>query len=352
MRILVLTPYFYPHIGGNERYIEELYSELMRQNPEFQVDIITYNTEGAKKIEKHNGFNVYRVGCLEILPHQFVLPNYLELFFLLKSLKNRKYTHVNAHARFFDVAWWGWLVARYFGAKSILTDHCASHPRHNNLIVQTLAKIVDLVAMPLLYKLYEKITVVSQATKDFWIKQVKKTEKIVVIPNSVKETLLTNKKDNKHKFSVRFIGRNVATKGANIFDEAVKNLQYKYPEIVFERVSDLAHHEAMLLLQGTDILVHPSIHHEGLPTIILEAGLAKCSVIASDAGGTKELIKDGSSGLLVEPTAQKVALGIEKLIKDGAKAKQMANGLEQRIKRNYLWKETAKKYSKLLFSLF
>ncbi len=348
MKILVLSPYFYPHIGGSERYIEELYGELVKQNPEVEVDVLTYNTENAEKLERYKNFNIYRVGCWEILPNQFVLPNYFELISLLKQLKKKNYSHVNAHTRFFDTAWWGWLAAKFFGAKSILTDHCASHPQHKNFIVRMVAKIVDRLAMPLLYKAYQQITVVSQATKDFWVKSVNQSKKIIVIPNSVDDSLLAKKQVSDHKTSVRFVGRNVATKGAGIFDEVIKELKPKYPKVVFERISGLSHDRVMRLLQQTNILVHPSIHHEGLPTIILEAGLAECAVVATNVGGTKELIKNGRSGILVEPSIAEVKFAVEKLLNEPSKAEKMGEELKQKVLKDYMWAKTADKYNKLL----
>ncbi len=351
MKILVLTPYFHPHLGGSERYIEELYGELMRQNKNVNVDVLTYNTNQSSKLERYRGFNIYRVGCWEILPGQFALPNYLELYQLLKKLKANQYDLVNAHTRFFDTAWWGFLAAKYLGAKSILTDHCASHPQHKNAVVKLIAKLIDLLLMPLLSKVYDQITVVSQATKDFWIKQIGNAGKIAVITNSVSESLLIDKKPKNSKISVRFIGRNIAAKGASFFDQVAKELKPLYKEVVFERVGGVSHQRVMDLLQQTTIFVHPSTHHEGLPTILLEAGLASCAVVATNVGGTREIIKDGVSGLLVEPTDESVKAGIESLLRNQDKAKMMSSKLKERILGKYLWKQTAKKYERLLVSL-
>lgn len=348
MKILVLTPYFYPHIGGSERYIEELYSELVKQNPEIEVDVLTYNTNGSKKSERHKNFNIYRVGCWEILPNQFALPNYFELIALLRQLKKKNYSYVNAHTRFFDTAWWGWLVAKFFGAKSVLTDHCASHPQHGSFIVRTIAKLIDSLAMSFLYKVYEQITVVSQATRDFWIEHVGQIKNIVVIPNSVNDSLAAVEGISGDEISVRFVGRNVAAKGAGIFDEVAKELKNKYPKVIFESINGLSHDEVMRLLQQTTILVHPSIHHEGLPTVILEAGLSGCAIIATDVGGTRELIKNEEFGFLVKPSVLEVKASVEKLLNKPSKAEEMGEKLRREVLKDYTWAKTAKKYNELL----
>jgi glycosyltransferase involved in cell wall biosynthesis len=57
------------------------------------------------------------------------------------------------------------------------------------------------------------------------------------------------------------------------------------------------------ILKGTDIFVNPS-YSEGLPTSVLEACAAGCAVVATDVGGTDEIILDGSTGFLVKPGDQ------------------------------------------------
>jgi glycosyltransferase involved in cell wall biosynthesis len=54
------------------------------------------------------------------------------------------------------------------------------------------------------------------------------------------------------------------------------------------------------ILKSTDIFVNPS-YSEGLPTSVLEACAAGCAVVATDVGGTDEIILDGSTGFLVKP---------------------------------------------------
>lgn len=54
------------------------------------------------------------------------------------------------------------------------------------------------------------------------------------------------------------------------------------------------------ILKSTDIFVNPS-YSEGLPTSVLEACAAGCAVVATDVGGTNEIILDGSTGFLVKP---------------------------------------------------
>ncbi len=51
------------------------------------------------------------------------------------------------------------------------------------------------------------------------------------------------------------------------------------------------------VFQGIDVLVLPS-RKEGLGTVLLEAALAKCSIVASDVGGIGEIVKHRQTGFL------------------------------------------------------
>jgi glycosyltransferase involved in cell wall biosynthesis len=75
------------------------------------------------------------------------------------------------------------------------------------------------------------------------------------------------------------------------------------------------------------VLVVPSVRDEGMPNVIMEAMSRGLPVIATRNAGTPDLIKDGETGLLVEPgDARAIARAIGRLAADG--------GLEQRIADN------------------
>jgi glycosyltransferase involved in cell wall biosynthesis len=71
--------------------------------------------------------------------------------------------------------------------------------------------------------------------------------------------------------------------------------------------------DATRLLPAFDIAAHASLA-EGLPNAVLEAAAAGLPIVATAAGGTGEIIRDGETGLLA-PTgdAAALALGIARL---------------------------------------
>ena len=56
--------------------------------------------------------------------------------------------------------------------------------------------------------------------------------------------------------------------------------------------------DALALIRASDVVVNPS-YTEGLPTSVLEAALLGRAVLASDVGGTPEVVCDRESALLV-----------------------------------------------------
>jgi len=69
-----------------------------------------------------------------------------------------------------------------------------------------------------------------------------------------------------------------------------------------------------------DVFVLPSLH-EGIPMVLLEAFALSRPVVASRVGGIPEVVSDGFSGVLVNPTnADELATAIRSLIEDPSRA--------------------------------
>lgn len=100
-----------------------------------------------------------------------------------------------------------------------------------------------------------------------------------------------------------------------------------------------------------DIVVSAS-EAEGLPNAVLEAAAAGCAIAASDAGGTPEIVGDGTTGLLV-PVGDDVALGraLARLAGDADLRSRLGSAARQRAAQEFsverLVRETADLYRDL-----
>jgi len=83
----------------------------------------------------------------------------------------------------------------------------------------------------------------------------------------------------------------------------------------------------------TDVLVLPSIWHENQPVSITEAMASGCPVIASDMGGSRELIVDGVTGYLFKAgDAAQLAECISRFIDDPSLLERMGREGQQRMR--------------------
>ena len=59
-------------------------------------------------------------------------------------------------------------------------------------------------------------------------------------------------------------------------------------------------HDVAELLRGTDVFVFPSLWAgEGMPGVLIEAGLSGVPVVATATGGVRSIVVDGDTGLVV-----------------------------------------------------
>lgn len=376
MRILLITPYFYPHIGGSQQYALELHRHLMMRDKSVKVDVICYNTEKIESKSKYKGMTIYRIPCWDILNGQFAIPNYLELRKLIRKLKNLyQYNIVNSHSRFFDNSWWAPVVAKYLGAKSILTDHASSSPVHNSRLITIISNIVEKLMTNITIRFYDAVTVSNKATmqyiKTFGVKNPiliyggvdtkifnpKKRKNVRKIP---KLDRIFTKKD----IIITFLGRMIYTKGPQIVYNAAKEIIKKYDNVYFifagegnmlAKLNDFPNNKILFtgplnqleianLLPNSDILANPSFHFEGFPNVLLEAGASGCAVIATDRGGTCEVISDEKTGIIIGPSVLQLRNALMKLIDDENLRKRLSTALRKKIYEEFNWVNIAREY--------
>ena len=91
--------------------------------------------------------------------------------------------------------------------------------------------------------------------------------------------------------------------------------------------------DIQLLMTAADILVHTPVEPEPLGRVLLEAGIQKTVVIASNTGGIPEIIIDGQTGILVSPgQPQALADAVLRVLADPLLAKRLRVAAEERSK--------------------
>jgi glycosyltransferase involved in cell wall biosynthesis len=88
-------------------------------------------------------------------------------------------------------------------------------------------------------------------------------------------------------------------------------------------------------LRAYDIFVLPSVK-EGLPYVLMEAGLAGLASVGSRIPGIVNIVADGISGLLVAPkNHHALAAALQKLIDDEALRRRLGDALKARVEQEF-----------------
>lgn len=104
------------------------------------------------------------------------------------------------------------------------------------------------------------------------------------------------------------------------------------------------------LLRQADMLVSSSLW-EGFPTVLLEAMAARLPVVATDVSGSRELVRDGETGLLVPPADPgALAKAMARLLRDPDAARMLAQRAASGVER-YTIERTAAGYDRLYAEL-
>lgn len=390
MRILIISPFFYPHVGGSQRYMEELYASLLRTYTNVKVDVLTYNTSHAPKRESYKKMTIHRIDCFQILPGQFAVPNPLQLIMELLSLAQYPYDVIHANTRFFESSWWAWGYAKMIGAKSVLTDHVASHPRHHVPFITLMARYVDRIVSPIILRQYDLVTATNNKTLQF-LRHTLHCSTAVLLYGGIDTTYFKPSKRirraiphirqlfRKNHTIVTFAGRLIDTKGPQYFLKAALALLPKLPKNIYFVIAgggplksslnneimnhhksnrifmtgELTQNEIRVLFQSSDIVIHPSYHAEGFPNILLEAGATQNFVIATNNAGTNEIITHKKNGILIP---QKNSSAIEKSIVWAISHKKERVSASVRLRsfivEQFAWKEKSVEFFSYIRQLF
>lgn len=160
------------------------------------------------------------------------------------------------------------------------------------------------------------------------------------------------------------VGRIAADKGIDIFIRAFAKLYPNHPDTFalivggtsidrttayLQTLRSLAHNLAVqdrviftgpledprLAYQAAELLVHPS-KREPFGRTLIEAMAMGVPVVATDAGGPREIVEDEVSGLLVTPgDADSLAAAILRLLSDRKFAERLAKSGRRRVERYF-----------------
>ena len=362
MRILQVSPYYPPHVGGIEYHVEALSQELVKAGHE--VVVYTSNVPKSRKHEVIAGVEIYRFNCPFAPLNNPLMPG---LFFKLVSRSSFDVIHTHGHFHMSSnlVAFSNVFTRRPF----VLTSHGAilGYRGWRGVIEAFYRKTVGKWTL----KSARKLVALTTTQAEILEKLGARNRDIIVVPNWVDLCQISPNADMEefrrtYKLGngqvVLFVGGLQPRKGVEYLIEAAKHAKTRPTVVIIgdegpgyrgsranleKQVLDLGLKEQIMFLgsfaredlaaayKAADLFVLPSLA-EGLPLVLLEAMSFGKSVIATKVPGNIDVVKDGWNGVLVEPkNAVQLAEKIDLLLTDSALRERLGSQARQDIEQNY-----------------
>ena len=333
-KLCVVTHTFLPHVGGIERVVYEQCKRLMQK--QFEPMVLTHRNYTARnyvfdgiKVKCYDSLNIgFRLGIPYAIPQISSFKTFLE------TVKSNDLIHVHGHP--YLSSFLAAKIAKRYSKPLVLTQH-NTFIEYNN-IWDIAEKLNDLAVGKQVLKEADKIIVVSNATRNYVLSLGADPEKTVVLHNGVDlnrfKPLPEVKGEMRKKLGISedtcvvlTVRRLVYKNGIDTLLESAEIAVKKNPKLVFvvvgrgpdfeevkERIVQLemqrnfrltgfvSDEDLPFYYNVADLFALPSKSGEGLPLVALEAMACGLPVIATDVGGTSEVMSE-DYGKLVPPNA-------------------------------------------------
>jgi glycosyltransferase involved in cell wall biosynthesis len=359
-----------PNFGGVENIILSI-SRSLERTKDIQHVIASFSERGNAvpflcEVEKA-GFPAY--GFKNDTPH--LLAATLEM---IRFLKQHQIQILCAHGHKPRIL--GWFAAKYLQIPIIGVSHgwTGENPK---------IKLYERIDKWMLRRM-DHVVCVSQAQADKVIRFGTPASRISVFYNAIQMDRFDQPSDisyrqrleamfsQKPKLIVGAAGRLSPEKGLDVLISAACRLPSVVSVVIFgdgflreplqKQINDLGLSSSVVLAGFTDQLdqyMHhfdlfvQSSHTEGLPSVLLEAMAAKTAVVATQVGGTGELVveapaNEGGTGLMVSPNdPNALADAMQRVLSDSELRRAMGENGRQRVEQCFTVEPQAEAYWEL-----
>ncbi|MEG2082503.1 MAG: glycosyltransferase family 4 protein, partial [Oscillospiraceae bacterium] len=325
MKFIFFCAQYLPTVGGVERYTHSLAARLVK-NGHCAV-VVTGALEGLSSCETDElGIKIYRLPVVWLMNHRFpVIKPTREFFRLKKEIENERADFGVIQTRFYLTSLFGAGFCTQNKIPSIVIDHSTSHLLSGGL-VGCVGQWYEHLAAGYLKKQVGGFYGVSKRCTQ-WLTHFGIDAKGVLYNCIDLEGIEGVPPATKREYDISpqalvvvFAARLVKEKGVLKLLEAFESLGYPPDKGVLMIAGDgelfsavkarekdnirvlggISFEKAIGLYKMADIFCLPTDYPEGLPTTVLEAAAAKTMVIATDRGGTGEVIRDDSYGIILK----------------------------------------------------
>jgi rhamnosyl/mannosyltransferase len=373
-KVMFVTPYFAPKIGGLENYALQLAKNLKTAG--FDIVVVTTDHEGTGKHEEIvEGLRVIRLPIMRTVSNTPFHP--LWLFQLKKIIRDEQPSLINAHA---PVPGLADMAVRAAGkVPTVLTYHAATLCKEGSLAMKVLTNVVQRVQKRT-FRRATRLIAVSGYVKENLPKDVQPKTKVV--HNAINIADIPTDPVTRRSKRLIFVGsldRSHAWKGLDEILQATRMLRKKQPKVELHILGDgdgRSMYEAKAeklgiqdqvifhgFVQGADkyrliqsaaaLVAYPTTANDAFPTVFPEAWACKTPIVAANIGAITSLINDSQDGILVEANQPRVlANALAKALANPRALRKMADAGYTRVSESLTWdiagQQTAELFTRTL----
>jgi glycosyltransferase involved in cell wall biosynthesis len=369
MKILIVSHYFLPHVGGIEIVADSQAKELVKKG--HNITILATDSSTSNTIS--NSINVVKVKAYNFLEKifgiPFPIPTLHSIFSFKKLVQQNDIICIHGHVYFTS------LIASFFARKYqkpvVLIQH-NSYIKYDKWIFRTLEHIADQLIGKYTLNNAKNIVSVSNETKKYIESIIGKNPKIITIYNGIDQKKYASnlsKENSKselgsnNKFLCLCVRRITFKNGVDtILKVAEKTKENDHIQYIiagtgadFEKVKNIISEKKLtniqllgfvpdnlltIYFQASDLFILPSKTGEGLPMVVLEAFASGLPVIATKSGGHTEIIKSGSTGYLTDvDDFEQISKYVVSLYSSKSKLEMMSKNCSQLIQSQFSWEK-------------
>ncbi len=380
MRLLIFCPFYPPHIGGLEthalefnRHIAPSVESILVFTPRLPASAPVRETEG--------NITVLRFPAFEPI-HNYPIPKFWRSDFweLWREALNSTPSHLVSRTRFFFTSLMAWRFARSRRLPWLHIEHGSDFVHFHSALKSSIGKVYDWTFGRFTLRQADQVVANSLASSAFVVKLSGRTDCTTIYRGVETDEILHTPVQNEirerfpDRIIIGYLGRLIDGKGVIHILEALDRIRDKRlacaiigsgPErakletyikehSLENSVMLLGHRplpEALGLMKSFDIFVNPS-YSEGIPTSVIEAALLKKAIVATDVGGTPEIITGNSDGFLV-PVGDIRTLGekLKLLANDGDLRHSLGIRAHDAVQNTFSWPNAIKQYLDILKSI-
>ena len=370
-RLVIFAGYYLPTTGGYIKNIHEVARRLVERG--YLVDVITCNTENSALHEMIDGVNVYRIPSWDMLGGNYPVPKpSITSLRMILEIFRKDYDVINTQTRFFFICFIGWAISILKRTPLIHLERGTRHSVLESKIATFMGGFYDHTIGALILKTSSSNLGVSKPAVEFMKHLGAKDGKVMYNGIDVSmfeksDTVVKGLNIDNSEIIITFIGRLIYAKGVQNLINILSELKRRVKLLIvgdgsyrseLEKLAKEVNGRDIIFLGNkkveeipdilgiTDIVVNPS-YSEGLPTSVMEACAAGKPVVATDVGGTNEIIQDGKTGFLIAPRdIEGLKEKINMLIEDQDLQEELGRKAKEYVKKNFSWDEIIEKWVK------